>query len=281
MIISIIYCLFYVILAAVFPRKGKIAMPMWVRVSFMLGFPTLPLLAFVQTKLLAVKYAALISAIDYKTADDVLAQISVGTDLLLPAVIGLIGAVVVLVGIVKVLKAPLSEDPSQFSLGLSGSLGAEYQKDCAHSIAFWGIIIDAVSILFGIGFIVYLGGIITAGIAQAETFIVVGGVAVWMLVIGILIPFMFIIAIPFAIYIAAGTALLFVLAYLSQFAGLVLCGFGCGINFTAAAVIAICAAVRMKKSGSFSTGKTVLYVLLSLIPIVNIFVLGDIRRKSA
>ena len=108
MIISIIYCLFYVILAAVFPRKGKIAMPMWVRVSFMLGFPILPLLAFVQTKLLAVKYAALISAIDYKTADDVLAQISVGTDLLLPAVIGLIGAVVVLVGIVKVLKAPLS-----------------------------------------------------------------------------------------------------------------------------------------------------------------------------
>ena len=62
---------------------------------------------------------------------------------------------------------------------------------------------------------------------------------------------------------------------------LVLCGFGCGINFTAAAVIAICAAVRMKKSGSFSTGKTVLYVLLSLIPIVNSFVLGDIRRKSA
>ena len=281
MIISIIYCLFYVILAAVFPRKGKIAMPMWVRVSFMLGFPLLPLLAFLHTKLLSVKYADIISSADYGTAEDMVRQISVGTDLLLPAVIGIIGAVVVLVGMVKVLKAPLSEDPSQFSLGLSGSLGAEYQKDCAHSIAFWGIIIDAVSILFGIGFVVYLGGIITAGIAQAEMFAVIGGITVWLLIIGIIVPFTFLIAIPLAVYFAACSAFLFVLTCLSQFVGLALCGFGCGLNFTAAAVIAICAAVRMKRSGSFGTGKTVLYVLLSLVPIVNIFVLGDIRRKSA
>lgn len=281
MIISIVYCAFYVVLAAVFPRKGRSAMPMWARASFMLGFPLLPLLAFLQTKLLAAKYAGVLSSADYETAEDMLRQLSVGTDLLLPAVIGIIGAVVVLVGMVKVLKAPLSEDPSQFSLGMTGSLGAEYQKDCAHSISLWGIVIDVVSILFGIGFIVYLGGIITAGIAQAEGFVVVGGAVVWLLVIGIIVPFTFIIAIPLALYFAACSAFLFVLMCLSQFVGLALCGFGCALNFTAAAVIAICAAVRMKRSGDLSTGKTVLYVLLSLVPIVNIFVLGDIRRKSA
>ena len=281
MIVSIIYCLFYVVLASVFPRKGTGAMPMWVRVAFMLGFPLLPLMAFLQVKLLGLRYAGDLSSDDFETVEDIFANMSVGTNFILPAVIGIIGAIVVLVGMVKVLKTPLSEDPSQFSLGMSGSLGAEYQRDCAHAVSFWGIIIDVVSVLFGIGFFAYLARIIMAGIAQAGAFMVVGGISVWLLVLGIIVPFGFIVAFPLVLYIVGGTAFLFVLAYLAEFVGLVLCGFGCGLNFTAAAVISICAAVRMKKSGDFSTGKAFLYVLLSLIPIVNIFVLGDIRRKSA
>ncbi len=281
MIISIIYCLFYVILAAVFPRKGKGAMPMWVRVSFMLGFPLFPLMVFLQAKLIGIRYAEALSIDEYDTAEEVFRELIVGTNFILPAVIGIIGVVVVFVGMVKVLKAPLSEDPSQFSLGMSGSLGAEYQRDCAHAVSFWGIIIDAVSVLFGIGFFAYLARIITAGITQAGSFVVISGLSVWLVVLGLIIPFGFIVVVPLVLYVAASTALLFVVAYLAEFVGLLICGIGCGLNFTAAAVIAICAAVRMKKSGDFSTGKTVLYVLLSLIPIVNIFVLGDIRRKSA
>ncbi len=279
MVLSIVFAAFYILLVVIFPRKESKTMPSVVRTVFMMGFPILAVLAFLQAYLLGKKYVNLLSE-EFETAEEMLSKISVNVDLVIPIVIGIIGAVFVAVGMVKVLKSPLSEEPSQFTFGVPGSLDAEYHKDCARSISLWGIIFEVISLIFGIGFIVNFVEIIKAAISFSEVFAVVGGVSLWLFVMGLIIPFACILAFPLILYIYAGTAFFFVVSCLQQFTGLMLCGFFCGLLFTAAAVIGICASVRMKKSGSITIGKTILYIIGSLIPIVNIFVLGNIRKTA-
>ena len=185
-----------------------------------------------------------------------------------------------IVGMVKVIKYPLSEELSEYSKELTGSLASDYQKKCAGYISSWGITIAVCSLLFIAGFIVYFAQIIPKLPELLEIAFAACIVCGFLIFIALFVPFTFIFLIAGAGYILSTAAVMAVIACLPQILGMIMCSFGFGMAFTAAAVISICAAVRMKKSGEYTTGKTALYIIGSLIPIVNLFTLTAIKKQS-
>lgn len=280
MVLSIVYAALYIVLVLLFAKKERKTLPSIVRAAFMMGFPILAVLALLQAEKLKRKYLGRLFFEQFESTDDMLNVISVREDFVIPIIIGIIGAAFVIVGMLKVIKYPISEEPSQFSFGMSASSDAEYQKNCARSISLWGICIEVVSLLFGLGFIAYLGTIITDVFVLSDEMMQAFSVCMFMLFFGICLPFAFVFVFPLMIYFLVGTALMFFSYFLPQLVGIIICGFFCGLLFTAAAVIGVSAAVRMKKSGSITIGKTILYIIGSLVPIVNIFVLGNIRKTA-
>lgn len=278
MVLSIAFAVFYIVLVSVFPKKGQKTMPMVVRAAFMLGFPILAVLTIVQEKLIEPKYHGLLTDDTVSTFEDFMAAISPMTDFILPILIAFAGAVAVAIGMFRVLRCPLSEEPSDFTAGFGGSLASEYQKDCASAVSGWGIVMGICSLLMGVGFLfncVALLSFLDDGIELALT---VGFVFWFAILLSFVIPFAFLFAIPFGFMALVQAAFTFVIECYSQLMGMMLFGFGFGLTYTVTAVISICASVRMKKSGSITTGKTILYIIGSLVPIVNVFVLGNIRK---
>lgn len=278
MILSIVFAAFYIVLVSIFPKKGQKTMPMAVRAAFMLGFPILAVLTIVQEKLIEPKYHGLLTDDTVSTFEDFMAAISPMTDFILPILIAFAGAIAVAIGVFRVLRCPLSEEPSDFTAGFGGSLASEYQKDCASAISGWGIVLGISSLLMGVGFLfncVALLSFLDDGIELALT---VGFVFWFAILLSFVIPFAFLFAIPFGFMALVQAAFTFVTECYSQLMGIMLFGFGFGLTYTVTAVISICASVRMKKSGSITTGKTILYIIGSLVPIVNVFVLGNIRK---
>lgn len=279
MVLSIVFAVFYIVLVSIFPKKGQKTMPLVVRAAFMFGFHILAVLTIVQEKLIEAKYHTLFVELPTEP-DEFMAAVSPMTDFVLPILIAFVGAVAVIIGVFRVLRCPLSEEPSDFSAGFGGSLASEYQKDCAGAISGWGIIVGISSLLIGIGFIfncVSLLAYLGEGIALASAVAIVFWFA---LIVCICVPFAFIFAVPFAFWMLFGAAYTFFIECYSQIMGMMLLGFGFGLTYTVTAVISICASVRMKKSGSITTGKTILYIIGSLVPIVNIFILGNIRKTA-
>lgn len=278
MVLSIAFAAFYIVLVSIFPKKGQKTMPMAVRAAFMLGFPILAVLTIVQEKLIEPKYHGLLTDDTVSTFEDFMAAISPMTDFILPILIAFAGAIAVAIGVFRVLRCPLSEEPSDFTAGFGGSLASEYQKDCASAVSGWGIVTGICSLLMGVGFLfncVSLLSFLDEGIELAMT---VGFVFWFAILLSFVIPFVFLFAIPFGFMALVQAAFTFVIECYSQLMGMMLFGFGFGLTYTVTAVISICASVRMKKSGSIATGKTILYIIGSLVPIVNIFVLGNIRK---
>lgn len=278
MVLSIAFALVYIVLVSIFPKKGQKTMPMAVRAAFMLGFPILAVLTIVQEKLIEPKYHGLLTDDTVSTFEDFMAAISPMTDFILPILIAFAGAIAVAIGVFRVLRCPISEEPSDFTAGFGGSLASEYQNDCASAISGWGIVLGISSLLMGVGFLfncVALLSFLDDGIELALT---VGFVFWFAILLSFVIPFAFLFAIPFGFMAFVQAAFTFVTECYSQLMGMMLFGFGFGLTYTVTAVISICASVRMKKSGSITTGKTILYIIGSLIPIVNVFVLGNIRK---
>lgn len=283
MILSIIFTVVYFALAVIFPLKGRRTMPMAAKAAFMLGLPMLGIFAFIQEKLIERKYSAAFSDIDLDDTagyESIRALITPAGDIFLPMFIGLIGAIAVIVGMVKVIKYPLSEEQSEYSSELTGSLASDYQKKCAGYISAWGIIIAVCSLLFIAGFIVYFAQIIPKLPELFEIAFAACIVCGFLIFIALLVPFMFIFLIAGAGYVLSTVAVMAVISCLPQILGMIMCSFGFGMAFTAAAVISICASVRMKRSGEFGTGKTALYIFGSLIPIVNLFTLTAIKKQA-
>lgn len=278
MVLSIAFAVVYIVLVSVFPKKGQKTMPMVVRATFMLGFPILAVLTIVQEKLIESKYHHILFEETVSDFDEFMAAVSPMTDFILPILIAFAGAVAVAIGMFRVLRCPLSEEPSDFSAGFGGSLASEYQKDCASAVSGWGIVLGVSSLLMGVGFLfncVSLLSFLDEGIELALT---VGFVFWFAIAISFLVPFAFLFAMPVAFWVLVDAAFIILSECFSQLMGMMLFGFGFGLTYTVTAVISICASVRMKKSGSITIGKTILYIIGSLIPIVNIFVLGNIRK---
>ena len=281
MVLSIIFTVVYFALAVIFPLKGRKTMPKAAKATFMLGLPILGIFAFIQEKLVERKYSAVFSDLD-DTADyeSIRSRITPAADIFLPLFIGLIGAIAVIVGMVKVIKYPLSEEQSEYSKELTGSLASDYQKKCAGYISSWGITIAVCSLLFIAGFIIYFAQIIPKLPELLEIAFAACIVCGFLIFIALFVPFTFIFLIAGAGYILSTAAVMAVIACLPQILGMIMCSFGFGMAFTVAAVISICAAVRMKRSGEYTTGKTALYIIGSLIPIVNLFTLTAIKKQS-
>lgn len=284
MVLSIIFTVVYFALAVIFPLKGRKTMPKAAKATFMLGLPILGIFAFIQEKLVERKYSAVFSDFDSsdytESHESIKSLITPAADIFLPMFIGLIGAVAVIVGMVKVIKYPLSEEQSEYSKELTGSLASDYQKKCAGYISAWGITIAVCSLLFIAGFIVYFAQIIPKLPELFDIAFAVGIVCGFLIFIALFVPFTFIFLIAGAGYILSTAAVMAVITCLPQILGMIMCSFGFGMAFTAAAVISICAAVRMKRSGEYTTGKTALYIIGSLIPIVNLFTLTAIKKQS-
>ncbi|MGN1135437.1 MAG: hypothetical protein ACI4SF_04390 [Oscillospiraceae bacterium] len=285
MVLSIIFTAVYLTLVIVFPLKGRKTMPNAVKTAFMLGLPILGVFAFIQEKLVERKYGKLLS--DLSDYQDNLEQyenlkplINPSTDLFLPILISFVGAIAVVIGMVKVLKYPLTEEMSEYSKELTGSLASDYHKKCASYISTCGIIIDVCSLLFMAGFVIYFAQIIPKIpeiIDAAVAAITICGILIFLTLI---VPFAFLLLIAAAGYLFSFTAVIAVISCLPQILGMIMCCFGFGMTFTAAAVVSICATVRMKKTGEFTTCKTVLYIIGSIIPIVNLFTLIAIKKTS-
>lgn len=278
MVLSIAFAVVYIVLVSIFPRKGQKTMPMAVRAAFMLGFPILAVLTIVQEKLIESKYHHIIFEETVSTFDEFMAAVSPMTDFILPILIAFAGAVAVAIGVFRVLRCPLSEEPSDFSAGFGGSLASEYQKDCASAVSGWGIIMGISSLLMGVGFLFNCAALLSFLDEGIELALTVGFVFWFAIVLSFLVPFAFLFAMPVAFWVLIDAAFIFVAECFSQLMGMMLFGFGFGLTYTVTAVISICASVRMKKSGSITIGKTILYIIGSLVPIVNIFVLGNIRK---
>lgn len=285
MVLSILFTAVYMTLVIIFPLKGRKTMPAAVKTAFMLGLPVLGVFAFIQEKLVERKYGGVISELsDYQTSleqyESLKPLLKPSTDIFLPILIASVGAIAVVIGMIKVLKYPLSEEQSEYSKELTVSLASDYRNKCAGSISTWGIIIDVCSLMFMAGFVIYFAQIIPKlpeilDVAVAS--IIVCGVLIFL---ALAVPFAFLLLIAGAGYLLSTVALIAVLSCLPQILGMIMCCFGFGMTFTAAAVISICAVVRMKKSGEFTTGKTVLYIIGSLIPILNLFTLISIKKSS-
>lgn len=285
MVLSIIFTAVYMTLVIIFPLKGRKTMPNAVKAAFMLGLPILGVFAFIQEKLVERKYGGIFSEFsDYQGSleqyENLKPLITPSTDIFLPILIAFVGAIAVVIGMVKVLKYPLTEELSEYSKELTGSLASDYRKKCAGSISTWGIIIDVCSLLFMAGFVIYFAQIIPKlpeifDLAVAA--IMICGILIFLTLI---VPFAFLLLIAAAGYLLSSAAVIAVISCLPQILGMIMCCFGFGMTFTAAAVVSICATVRMKKSGEFTTGKTVLYIIGSLIPIVNFFTLISIKKAS-
>lgn len=283
MVLSIVFTVVYFALAVIFPLKGRKTMPKAAKATFMFGLPILGIFAFIQEKLIERKYSAAFSDIDLDDTagyESIRSLITPAADIFLPLFIGLIGAIAVIVGMVKVIKYPLSEELSEYSKELTGSLASDYQKKCAGYISSWGITIAVCSLLFIAGFIIYFAQIIPKLPELLEIAFASCIVCGFLIFIALLVPFTFIFLIAGAGYILSTAAVMAVIACLPQILGMIMCSFGFGMSFTAAAVISICAAVRMKRSGEYTTGKTALYIIGSLIPIVNLFTLTAIKKQS-
>lgn len=285
MVLSIIFTAVYLTLVIVFPLKGRKTMPTAVKTAFMLGLPILGVFAFIQEKLVEMKYGGVFSELaDYQgsleQSENLKQLIKPSTDIFLPILIAVVGAIAVVIGMVKVLKYPLTEEQSEYSKELTGSLASDYRKKCAGYISTCGIIIDVCSLLFMAGFVVYFAQIIPKLpeiIDTAVAAIIICGILIFL---ALVIPFAFLLLIAAAGYLLSFVAVISVISCLPQILGMIMCCFGFGMTFTAAAVVSICATVRMKKSGEFTTGKTVLYIIGSLIPIVNLFTLISIKKAS-
>lgn len=285
MVLSIIFSAVYLTLVIIFPLKGRKTMPNAVKTAFMVGLPILAVFAFIQEKLVERKYSGVISELaDYQSSleqyEILKPLIKPSTDLFLPILIGSVGAIAVVIGMVKVLKYPLTEEMSEYSKELTGSLVSDYRKKCAGFISTWGIIIDVCSLLFMAGFVIYFAQIIPKIpeiFDTAVAAIIICGILIFLTLV---IPFAFLLLIAASGYLLSFVALIAVISCLPQILGMIMCCFGFGMTFTAAAVVSICATVRMKKSGEFTTGKTVLYIIGSLIPIVNLFSLISIKKAS-
>lgn len=281
MVLSIIFTVVYFALVQIFPRKGRKTMPKAAQAAFMMGFPILGVFAFIQEKLVERKYSAIFSDFDSNNSTESIAQvITPATDILLPIFIALIGAIAVIIGMVKVIKYPLSEEQSEYSKELTGSLSSDYQKKCAGYISSWGIIIALCSLPFIVGFIVYFAQKIPDLTELFAMTWIIGWCCVVLIFISLCIPTVFFITIPVIGYILSTAAIMTVAACLPQILGMIMCSLGFGMTFTAASIISICAAVRMKKSKEYTMGKTVLYIIGSLIPIVNFFTLNAIKKQS-
>lgn len=285
MVLSIIFTAVYLTLIIAFPLKGRKTMPTAVKTAFMLGLPILGVFAFIQEKLVERKYGGVFSELaDYQgsleQSENLKQLIKPSTDIFLPILIAVVGAIAVVIGMVKVLKYPLTEEMSEYSKELTGSLASDYRKKCAGYISTCGIIIDVCSLLFMAGFVVFFAQIIPKlpeifDIAVAA--IIICGILIFLTLV---IPFAFLLLIAAVGYLLSSAAVIAVISCLPQILGMIMCCFGFGMTFTAAAVVSICATVRMKKSGEFTTGKTVLYIIGSLIPILNLFTLIAIKKAS-
>lgn len=278
MVLSIAFAVVYIVLVSVFPKKGQKTMPMAVRAAFMLGFPILAVLTIVQEKLIESKYHHILFEETVSDFDEFMAAVSPMTDFILPILIAFAGAVAVAIGVFRVLRCPLSEEPSDFSAGFGGSLASEYQKDCASAVSGWGIVLGISSLLMGVGFLFNCAALLSFLDEGIELALTVGFVFWFAIVLSFLVPFAFLFAMPVAFWVLIDAAFIFVSECFSQLMGMMLFGFGFGLTYTVTAVISICASVRMKKSSSITMGKTILYIIGSLVPIVNIFVLGNIRK---
>lgn len=285
MVLSIIFTAVYMTLVIIFPLKGRKTMPNAVKTAFMLGLPILGVFAFIQEKLVERKYGIIFSEFtDYQSSleqyDNLKPLIKPSTDIFLPILIGFVGAIAVFIGMVKVLKYPLTEEMSEYSKELTGSLASDYHKKCAGYISTCGIIIDVCSLLFMAGFVIFFAQIIPKLpeiIDTAVAAIIICGILIFLTLI---VPFAFLLLIAAAGYLLSFSAVIAVITCLPQILGMIMCCFGFGMTFTAAAVVSICATVRMKKTGEFTTGKIVLYIIGSLIPIVNLFSLISIKKAS-
>lgn len=280
MILSIAFAVVYIVLVSIFPKKGQKTMPVAVRAAFMLGFPILAVLTIVQEKLIESKYHNVLTDETVSSFDDFLAAVSPMTDFVLPILIAFAGAVAVAIGVFRVLRCPLSEEPSDFTAGFGGSLASEYQKDCASAVSGWGIVLGISSLLMGVGFLFNCAALLSFLDEGIELALTVGFVFWFAIVLSFIIPFAFLFAMPFAFWALIDAAFIFVVECFPQLMGMMLFGFGFGLTYTVTAVISVCATVRMKKSGSITIGKTILYIIGSLVPIVNIFVLGNIRKTA-
>ncbi len=282
MVLSIIFTVVYFALAVIFLLKGKKTMPKAAQAAFMLGFPILGVFTFIQEKLIERKYSIFFSDLDsYADGyESIASSITPATDIFLPLFIALIGAIAVIIGMVKVIKYPLSEEQSEHSNELTGSLASDYQKKCAGCISSWGITIAVCSLLFIAGFIVYFAQIIPKLSTLLTMAWAMGWIFIILIFVSLLVPTMFIIAIPLVGYILSTTTIMAVTACLPQILGMIICSLGFGMTFTVASIISICAAIRMKKSGKYTTGKTALYIIGSPIPIVNLFTLTAIKKQS-
>lgn len=134
--------------------------------------------------------------------------------------------------------------------------------------------------MFIAGFIVYFVQIIPKLPELFDLAFAACIVCGFLIFIALFVPFTFIFLIAGAGYILSTAAVMAVIACLPQILGMIMCSFGFGMAFTAASVISICAAVRMKRSGEYTTGKTALYIIGSLIPIVNLFTLTSIKKQA-
>lgn len=260
-------------------------MPKAIQVTFMLGLPILGVFAFIQEKLVERKYSAFFSDFDSNVSytdsyEGIASYITPAIDIFLPLFIGLIGVIAVIIGMIKVIKYPLSEEQSEYSKELTGSLASDYQKKCAGCISSWGITVAVCSLLFIAGFIVYFAQIIPKLPTLLNMAWTMGWICGILIFISLLVPTIFIITIPLVGYILSTTTVMTVVACLPQILGMIMCSLGFGMTFTAASIISICAAVRMKKSGKYTKGKTALYIIGSLIPIVNLFTLTAIKKQS-
>lgn len=285
MVLSIIFTVVYFSLAVIFPMKGRKTMPQAAKTAFMLGFPILGVFAFIQEKLVERKYSVIFSDFDgssnyTESYESIKSIITPAADIFLPLFIGLVGAIAVIVGMVKVIKYPLSEEQSEYSKEFTGSLASDYQKKCAGYISSWGITIAVCSLLFIAGFIIYFAQVIPKLPELLDLAFAAGIVCGFLIFIALLVPFTFIFLIAAAGYILSTAAVMAVITCLPQILGMIMCSFGFGMAFTAACVISICATVRMKRSGEYTTGKTALYIIGSLIPIVNLFTLIAIKKRS-
>lgn len=132
MVLSIVFTVVYFALVQIFPRKGRKTMPKTAQAAFMMGFPILGVFAFIQEKLVERKYSAIFSDFDSNNSTESIASvITPATDILLPIFIALIGVISVIIGMVKVIKYPLSEEQSECSKELTASLASDCQKKCA------------------------------------------------------------------------------------------------------------------------------------------------------
>ncbi|MGN0599900.1 MAG: hypothetical protein ACI4JK_08370 [Oscillospiraceae bacterium] len=285
MVLSIIFTAVYLTLMIVFPLKGRKTMPTTVKTAFMLGLPILGVFAIIQEKLVERKYSGLFSELtdhqsNLEQYENLKPLINPSTDIFLPILIGFVGAIAVVIGMVKVLKYPLTEEMSEYSKELTGSLASDYRKKCAGYISTCGIIIDVCSLLFMAGFVIYFAQIIPKIPEIFDTAVAAIMICGVLIFLTLIVPFAFLLLIAAAGYLLSLTAVIAVISCLPQILGMIMCCFGFGMTFTAAAVVSICAVVRMKKSGEFTTGKTVLYIIGSLIPIVNLFTLIAIKKAS-